>query len=283
METSLEDLVQQAKDGKKEALESLVRRIQDRVYGLALRMLGYPADAEDAAQEILVKVVTHLDSFRQESAFTTWVYRVAANHLLTTRKRRAENQAVSFEDYESQLETGFAAEWHESVPEAERSLIVQEVMLGCTHGMLLCLDRPHRITFILSEVLDVSSRQGASILDISPAAYRKRLSRARERIQTFMLKNCGLVSPVNPCHCDRVAPQAIKTNEIDPKNLLFAGHRCRAEGGVVSLEHLQELDSLQRVAALFRNHPDYAAPETFLESLKQLIDSGQVRLFEGLH
>jgi RNA polymerase sigma factor (sigma-70 family) len=246
-------------------------------------MLGYPADAEDAAQEILVKIVTRLHSFRQESEFTTWVYRVAANHLLTTRKRLAENQALSFEDYESQLEIGFAAEWRESVPEAERSLIVQEVMLGCTQGTLLCLDRPHRLTYILSEVLDISSQQGAYILDISPAAYRKRLSRARERIQTFMLKNCGLVNPDNPCHCDRVAPHAIQTNEIDPRNLLFAGHRCRAKGVGLSMEHLQELDSLQRVAALFRSHPDYVAPEIFLESLKELINSGKVSFFEGLH
>jgi RNA polymerase sigma factor (sigma-70 family) len=280
MELTLEDLVLQAKDGNKRALESLIRRIQDRVYGLALRMLGYPADAEDASQEILVKVVTHLGSFRQESEFTTWVYRVAANHLLTTRKRLAENQAIFFEDYESQIENEQAAEWQESIPEAERSLIVQEMMLSCTQGMLLCLDRPHRITYILSEIFDISSQQGASILDISPAAYRKRLSRARNRIQTFMLKNCGLVSPDNPCHCDRVAPYAIQTNEIDPKNLLFAGHRCRAKGGTVSLEHLQELDSLQRVAAIFRNHPDYAAPEAFLESLKKLINSGQVRFFQ---
>jgi RNA polymerase sigma factor (sigma-70 family) len=280
METALEDLVQQAKDGKKEALEALVRRIQDRVYGLALRMLGYPADAEDAAQEILVKVVTHLDSFRQESEFTTWVYRVAANHLLTTRKRLAENQAVSFEDYEFQLEREFTAEWQESIPEGERSLIVHEMMLSCTHGVLLCLDRPHRITYILSEVLDISSQQGAYILDISPAAYRKRLSRARERIQTFMLKNCGLVNPDNPCHCDRVAPRAIEASEIDPKNLVFAGHRCRAKGVGLSMEYLQELDSLQRVAVLFRNDPDYAAPEAFLESLKELINSGQVRFFQ---
>jgi len=280
MEIALEDLVQLAKDGKKDALESLVRRIQDRVYGLALRMLGYPADAEDAAQEILVKVVTHLDSFRQESKFSTWVYRVAANHLLTTRKRLAENQAMSFEDYEALLEIELAAQWQESIPEAERSLIIQEVMLSCTNGMLLCLDRPHRITYILSEVFDISSRQGAYILDISPAAYRKRLSRARERIQTFMLRNCGLVNQDNLCHCDRVAPHAIQTNEIDPENLLFAGHGCRAKDGMVSLEHLQELDSLQRVAALFRNHPDYAAPETFLESLKELIHSGRVRLFQ---
>ncbi|MFC1888245.1 RNA polymerase sigma factor [Thermodesulfobacteriota bacterium] len=283
MEPTLEDLVQQAKDGNKEALESLVQRIQDRVYGLALRMLGYPADAEDAAQEILVKVVTHLDSFRQESAFTTWVYRVAANHLLTTRKRLIENQALSFEDHEFQLESELAAEWQESIPVAERSLIVQEMMLSCTQGMLLCLDRPHRITYILSEIFSISSQQGAYILDISPAAYRKRLSRARDRIQTFMLKNCALVNPDNPCHCDRVAPYAIQTKVIDPNNLLFTGHRCRAKGGAVSLDHLQELDSLQRVAALFRSHPDYAAPETFLESLKELVDSGQVGLFEGLH
>jgi RNA polymerase sigma factor (sigma-70 family) len=280
MEPALEDLVQLAKDGNKKALESLIRRIQDRVYGLALRMLGHPADAEDATQEILVKVVTHIDSFRQESTFATWVYRVAANHLLTTRKRLFENQAISFEEYESFLEIENVVEWQKSIPEAERSLIVQEVMLSCTQGVLLCLDRLHRIAFILSEVFDVSSRQGAYILEITPAAYRKRLSRARERIQAFMLMNCGLVKQENPCHCDRMAPLAIETNAVDPKNLLFAGHRSHSKDDVVSMEHLRELDSLQRVSALFRNHPDYAAPETFLESLKELINSGQTRFFQ---
>jgi RNA polymerase sigma factor (sigma-70 family) len=283
MEPTLEDLVQQAKEGDKHALESLVRRIQDRVYGLTLRMLGYPVDAEDAAQEILIKIVTHLDSFRQESRFTTWVFRVAANHLLTTRKRLAENQTSSFENYEALLETHLSAEWQDSVPEAERDLIVQEVMLSCTHGVLLCLDRPHRIAFVLSEVFDITSQQGAYILEISPAAYRKRLSRARARIQEFMLRICGLVNPDNPCHCRRVAPYAIQSNEVDPRNLLFAGHRSRATGRDLSLEFLDELDALQRVAALFQNDPQYAAPDRFLESLKGLVDSGQFRLFEGLH
>ena len=107
MESALEDQVQLAKEGNKKALDSLIRGIQDRVYGLALRMLGHPADAEDATQEILVKVVTHIGSFRQECEFSTWVYRVAANHLLTIRKRLAENQTLSFEDYESLLEIEF--------------------------------------------------------------------------------------------------------------------------------------------------------------------------------
>ena len=283
MESTLEDLVQHAREGSREALESLVQEMQDRIYGLALRMLGYPADAEDAAQEILIKVVTRLNSFRQESEFTTWVYRIAANHLLTTRKRLAEHQAVSLEEYEALLDTALASEWPESVSEAERSLIVKEVMLSCTHGMLLCLDRPHRITFILSEIFDITSQQGAYILNISPAAYRKRISRARDRIRTFMLKNCGAVNSKNPCHCERVAPYAIKTRAIDTKNLLYARHRRRDEGGGLSMEYLEELDSLQRMAALFKNHPDYAAPETFLGSLKELVRSGRIRLFEGLH
>jgi RNA polymerase sigma factor (sigma-70 family) len=283
MDATLEDLVRQTKDGDQDALESIVRGIQDRVYGLALRMLGYPADAEDAAQEILIKIVTRLGGFRQESKFTTWVYRVAANHLLTTRKRLAEQRAASFDDYEPAYEIARAAEWQQSVPEAERRLIAQEVMLGCTQGILQCLDRRHRIAYILGEIFSLSSRQGAYILDISAAAYRKRLSRARERIQTFMLDHCRLVKPDIPCHCDRIAPHAIQINAIDPQNLLFAGHPCHPGGRVVSPEHLQELDALQRIAALFQNHPDYAAPETFLDRLKSMIDSGPFQLIEGLH
>jgi len=86
MEAPMEALVEQAKNGDPDALEALVRQIQDRIYGLAMRMLWHPQDAEDATQEILVKIVTHLGSFRNESAFATWCYRIAANHLLSLRK-----------------------------------------------------------------------------------------------------------------------------------------------------------------------------------------------------
>jgi RNA polymerase sigma factor (sigma-70 family) len=86
----IETLVEQAKEGNREALEQVIETIQDRVYGLAIRMLSNPSDAEDATQEILIKVVTHLAEFRGESAFTSWVYRIACNHLLTTRKDGAE-------------------------------------------------------------------------------------------------------------------------------------------------------------------------------------------------
>lgn len=69
----MQDLVEKATAGDKKALETLVAEVQNLVFNLSLRMLGTFADAEDATQDILLKMITHLSSFRGESAFTTWV------------------------------------------------------------------------------------------------------------------------------------------------------------------------------------------------------------------
>src|SRR5258708_32569903 len=109
MEESLEDLVRRAREGDRVSLEHLVSAIQDRVYGLALRMLWHPEDARDATQEILVRIVTRLGSFRGESSFSTWTHRVAANYLLTVRKSRLEKQAYTFERFGRELEQGLSS------------------------------------------------------------------------------------------------------------------------------------------------------------------------------
>ena len=182
MGSDIETLVSAAKEGNKHALEELVLQIQDRIYGLALRMLYDPSDAQDASQEILLKIITHLGTFRGESAFTTWMYRVAANHLLTTRKRRAEREAMSFEAYEEDLDIESARNWQVSQSDILQRLFVEEIRISCLQGLLLCLDREHRLAFLLADVFGVSGEQGAAILDITPAAFRKRLSRARETL-----------------------------------------------------------------------------------------------------
>lgn len=147
MESDIEMLVSMAKEGDKKALEELVLRIQDKIYGLALRMLYNPSDAEDASREILLKIVTHLGTFRGESSFSTWMYRVAANHLLTMRKRRAELRAVSFEEYGESCDLKSAEDWRESQSEPLQDLYVEEIRISCLQGLLLCLDREHRLVF----------------------------------------------------------------------------------------------------------------------------------------
>lgn len=280
MESDIEKQVELAVIGEREALENLVRCIQDHVYKLALRMLAHPEDAEDAAQEILIKVITHLSSFRKESKFMTWIYRISANHLLTTRKRRVELREANFEKCQRQIDKGFADTWHPSVSEAMQKLIVEELRIDCLQTLLQCLDRNLRIAYTLGEVFEVNSVEGAYILEISPLAFRKRLSRARKLMRKFMLKNCGLINLENPCYCERLAPCAVKTGWVNPEKLVFANHKRKHQTDDFDTSYLQELDEISRVAALFRSHPDYAAPETFIGNIKQLLDSGRFKLLQ---
>jgi RNA polymerase sigma factor (sigma-70 family) len=278
---SLESLVGLAKEGQRSALEELVRRIQDRIYGLALRTLFLPADAEDATQEILIKVITHLASFKGESQFTTWVFRIATNHLLTTHKRRAEKREFSFKRAEQGIEAALSMSSLEDGEVCENDLLVEEVRLACSQGMLLCLSREIRLAFILGVVFEVTSSEGGQILNITQGTFRQRLSRGRKQIQNFMTKKCSLVNPENPCACAKLIPHEIKIKMLDPRNLRFVGHPCHARKSDSAIAHLEELDELRRVAALFRSHPDYAAPETFVESIKKLVESGRLEMAIG--
>jgi RNA polymerase sigma factor (sigma-70 family) len=276
--SSIEAWVRQAKEGSREALEGLVQHIQGPVYGLSLRMLGHPADAEDAAQEILIKVITHLDGFREESAFSTWFYRIAANHLLTTRKGRMQRFELDFELYESHVskegESGEVASG--STP--DQALLVEETRASCMQGLLQCLSRELRLAFILGQVFEVTSDEGAYILGISPAAYRKRLSRGRDGIRRFLTRNCGLVRTENPCSCARQAVYDIEVGWIDPGQLRYADARPSAERVDEIRVRLRELDELGRVAALFRAYPARGASESFAGLVKELLDSGRYRL-----
>src|SRR5574337_43308 len=138
-----DELVARARGGDRRALDQLVREMNDLVFRLAARMLGDAHDAEDATQEILIKLVTAPDSFRGDSALRTWVYRVAANHLLSARGRRAKNLVESFEELSARLDAGLASD----APAAEDQLVIEEAKLICTSMMLQALDRDHRLAF----------------------------------------------------------------------------------------------------------------------------------------
>lgn len=285
IEPTLEQLVEQAKEGDKTALEALLAQIQNQIYNLALRMLWHPADAEDATQEILIKIITHLSQFRQDSAFTTWVYRLATNHLLTTRKRRAELQPVTFEQFGEELEKRMDLEVAPlSGDLVEQRLLLDEVQLRCTLGMLLCLDREHRIAYILGQILELDGNEGAYITETTPVVFRKRLSRARQRMRGFMESNCGLVNPANPCRCERQLGYKMRYEKLAPNRLLFA----RAEfssapdqpfSESVIRDRIGELKEIDRAVALYRSHPQYAAPDNLLQAIKQLLGSGKFEWF----
>lgn len=278
-ETPLEDLVQQAQNGSALALEGVMSRIHDDIYQLALKMLWRPEDAQDATQEILIRVMTHLGGFRYQSAFTTWVYRIAVNVLLTTRKQCAEQHTLSFEQFGQDLYDGLSDDPPPGSSMVEQRLLAEEIKRGCTQGMLLCLDRPQRIAYILGAILALSGDEAAEILEITPAAFRKRLSRARTGIRNFMQQTCGLVDPANGCRCSRRIQRAVDLGRIDPSHLVLAEHPLRASSEPSVDREVRELESLEARVAYLQRHPRYAAPEALRQSIKGLIASGRYQVF----
>src|SRR5438094_5958111 len=94
-----QDLVAQAQNGNREGLETLILRHQRWIYNIVLRMVYHPQDAEDATQEILIKLLTRLSTFEGRSSFRTWLYRLVVNHVLNMKRARAEAAEWNFSKY----------------------------------------------------------------------------------------------------------------------------------------------------------------------------------------
>lgn len=269
---SLELDVARAKTGDRNALESVVRAVQKGVYDLALRFLWHPQDAEDATQEILIRIITGLGGFRGDSRFRTWVYRIACNTLLTLRKKRMEQRSMTFEDFGNDLARGLSDDSLSVEYDLDEALLLEEVKIGCTLAMLMCLDRNHRLAYILGEIIELDHHEASEVLEITPAAFRKRLSRARRSITSFMTSRCGLANPTNACRCRRRVATAVALGRVDPANLLFASSLEQVKRFPAVLVVIRQLEETRRAAALYRSHPDPKPPEEFFSWLKNVMD-----------
>jgi len=263
--------VARAQAGDRAALEAVVVSIQKAIYGLALRFLWHPQDAEDATQEILIRIITNLGSFRGESNFRTWSYRIACNTLLALRKKRMETQALSFDEFGEDLNRGLSDAPLAVQPNTDETLLLEEVKIGCTLAMLLCLDRNHRLAYILGEIMELDHAKASQVLDISQEAYRKRLSRARAEILGFLQARCGLTNPANACRCRRRVNTAVTLGRVDPAQLLFASATEQARRFPQVLQEIRQLEETRRAAALYQSHPEPQPSGAFVQWLRQML------------
>jgi len=265
MDDILEKQVERAKAGDAKALESVMMSIKDLVYNLSLKMLLHPEDAKDATQEILVRVMTHLGSFREESRFQTWVYRVTTNYLLTKKGKQTERFVLSFEEYADLIDLGQSPTISYTENQGERRLLEEEVKVSCTQGLLLCLNEKSRMVYILGILLEFNSQEGAAILEITPESFRQQLSRSKKKIKNFLNKKCGLVNPKNPCRCNKKIDFLINENMINPKALRYAPFTNR------SMDLIEEISHLEKSVALYRSTPSPLAPDSVIQKLKEMI------------
>jgi RNA polymerase sigma factor (sigma-70 family) len=266
------DLLEKARDGDLRALDALLQAIQPGVYNLATRMLGNRDDARDATQEILLKVTTHLGSFRGEAAFSTWVYRVAKNQLLSAATKTRESPEVSFESLGESLRAGIElgrATREGASLSPEDKAAAREVAVTCTQGMLMRLDRDHRLAFLLDAVFGLSSDEAALVLEINPPAYRKRLSRARAALEEFSATACGLANPDAPCRCEKQL-HAMRLLEKQGVRRVPDLRLEPAERAIASAA-LDQVLAMSDIAAVIRAHPQYRAPAAMIEAIRAVV------------
>ena len=118
-------LIGQATAGDKRALETIVLSIQDLVFNLSLRMLGTFPDAEDASQDILLKVITHLSLFKGDSSFSTWVFSIAVNHLKNYKKHMFAKYPLSFAFYGDDIVNGKIDDVPDLTQDVEKSILAE--------------------------------------------------------------------------------------------------------------------------------------------------------------
>ncbi len=182
-ELSDEELVKifvQTKD--ESAFNELVSRYGDRIFRMALRITHDPNDAEEVLQEVFLTMVGKLGTFRQESKFSTWLYRVTANAsymLIRSEKRKQENE-LDIEDYKPYNESGKlegiqVKDWSDRPDEALLSWESREIIERAVNDLPL----PYRVVFQLRDVEGLTNEEVAKVLGLTLPAVKSRVLRAR--------------------------------------------------------------------------------------------------------
>lgn len=173
-------LVARLQKGDKTAFRELVRRHQDKVYRLALRLTRDESRAQDAMQDAFLQVYRKVDQFQEQSAFTTWLYRITVNAaLMRMRSERRHREAPLEEASPRYTEQGEIAEpvddWSAAVDDdaANRELALH------AQKAIDELPDPYRSVFVLRELEDLSTEEVANILDLTVPTVKTRLHRAR--------------------------------------------------------------------------------------------------------
>ncbi len=213
-------LVSEILGGNKQALNKLIGKHQPFIYNLAWKMIGDPIKAQDLTQEVLLKIISNLSSFKGDSAFRTWAYRIVRNHFINDQKKPANIFANNFEDLGNRLDASGSADISIEEQESKKEEI-REVRLQCLSGMLLCLTKEQRMIYIIGDIFGADHSIGSEMMDLSKDNYRKKLSRARNDLHNFMQNKCGLVNKENPCRCHKKVTVAMNMGMVDSKNLLF--------------------------------------------------------------
>jgi RNA polymerase sigma-70 factor (ECF subfamily) len=188
------ELFRRARSGEWGAFETLVNRLEPRVYQLAYRIVRQQQDAEDVTQQTFLSVMENLEKFREESAVATWVLRIATNHALQILRKRRGRKTVALEQpvdegdsYATMPMPEFVAQWRENPEDLAQRAEVRRVL----HESLDELDPKYGVVFVLRDMEGYSTQETAEVLGLTVANVKVRLLRARLQLRERLTQQYG--------------------------------------------------------------------------------------------
>ena len=182
MEFDERSMIERASGGDPEAFNRLMEHHERRMYAVALRMCANREDAQDCLQEAMLRVYRAIGSFKGESSFSTWVYRITMNTCLDELRRRKNKQSASLDDL---LDEGWAPADDSGSPEkhavrAETARILRQTIQELPDDM--------RAAVVLRDIQGYTYEEIAKILDINVGTIKSRISRGREKLREKLRK-----------------------------------------------------------------------------------------------
>lgn len=273
LNADLDTLVLDAQSGNQSALNEVLLQLQHKMYSIALRFFSNPHDAEDACQEINIRIVKNIHSFKGESKFTTWVYRLAYNLLISLKNSKKSEGSLTFEQFAEGIYIDINDHDEAEVDQPDYQQLLQEVRVACTLALLQCLDDEARMTYILGEIFEMDHSDGSQVMNISQDNYRKKLSRARSKVNEVTMQHCGLVNESNRCRCRKQVSKSMNMGRLNRNNLVFASDRSHPERFPEVLKMIRDLQESQRTAELLRNVPSEENNEKYINWVHATIAS----------
>lgn len=182
-------LLRRLRERDERAFRELVTLHRDRVYNICYRMMGTKSDAEDVAQEVFIAVFKTIDSFREESKFSTWLYRVSVNHCKNRIKylaRRHDRDRDELDENSAGTNgVSIGAPPRVSADRALEGLQMEELLREAINS----LDEEHRTVVVLRDVEDLSIEEICEITDLPDGTVKSRLHRARLALRKKLQKH----------------------------------------------------------------------------------------------
>ncbi|MEI8315368.1 MAG: sigma-70 family RNA polymerase sigma factor [Verrucomicrobiota bacterium] len=180
-----ETLVARVQDGDQAAFDYLVERYKERLYATVYHMTGNHADANDLVQDAFIKAFTKIRSFKRESSFYTWIYRIAVNHTLNHLKRGKNRQQFSLDDIDSHIQSDpdFVEMISHITPRREVALNELQEKLNAA---LQKLSEDHRAVVVMHDVQGLTHADIGKVLHCSEGTVRSRLFYARQQLQGLL-------------------------------------------------------------------------------------------------